>query len=225
MLKILHRLCFISSRLGTDTLSHHAFVYLAAVDVLLQDRTQAEEFLRDIQPAEIGQIPKHPLDRSMDRYFLITAEHFASILHTFAVKELLAPAASPYLSIDGDPKLFHIFEAAHCVMLAVLAAPHNIKYAVSQIEPYAGLLFQVGLFALDICPSSLVVDAGIPTFALTTPVPIRGQAARTHHISTFASIGAAATTRCNFARGFAYSSQTRRLSAYIRAPRSGCRWQ
>lgn len=154
MLKILHRLCFISSRLGTDTLSHHAFVYLAAVDVLLQDRTQAEEFLRDIQPAEIGQIPKHPLDRSMDRYFLITAEHFASILHTFAVKELLAPAASPYLSIDGDPKMFQIFEAAHCVMLAVLAAPHNIKYAVSQIEPYAGLLFQVGLFALDICPSS-----------------------------------------------------------------------
>ncbi|KAL8962102.1 MAG: hypothetical protein Q9193_001450, partial [Seirophora villosa] len=142
MLKIFHRLCFISSRLGTDTLSHHAFVYLAAVDVLLQDRTQAEEFLRDIQPAEIGQIPKHPLDRSMDRYFLITAEHFASILHTFAVKELLAPAASPYLSIDGDPKLFQIFEAAHCVMLAVLAAPHNIKYAVSQIEPYAGLLFQ-----------------------------------------------------------------------------------
>lgn len=150
MLKILHHLCFISSRLGTDKLSQYSFVYLASIDALSQDSTRIEEFLRDIQPAEIGKISKHPLDRSMDQYFLNAAEHFALVLHTAAAKELLTPAASPYLSIDANPKLFQIFEAAHSVVLAVLAAPHNIKYAASQIESYASLLFQVGPFALAV---------------------------------------------------------------------------
>ncbi|KAL8965964.1 MAG: hypothetical protein Q9197_006241 [Variospora fuerteventurae] len=150
MLKILHHLCFISSRLGTDKLSQYSFVYLASIDALSHDSTRIEEFLRDIQPAEIGKISKHPLDRSMDQYFLNAAEHFALVLHTVAAKELLTPAASPYLNIDANPKLFQIFEAAHSVVLAVLAAPHNIKYAASQIESYASLLFQVGPFALAV---------------------------------------------------------------------------
>lgn len=143
MLKILRHLCFISSRLGTYTLSQYSFAYLAAIDVLSQYPMCAEAFLNEIQPTEIGAIPQHPLDRSMDLYFLNTAEHLAFVLDTDTAKELLTPAASPYLIIDGEPGLMKIFEAAHSVMLGVLATPHNVDLASSQIETYASLLFQV----------------------------------------------------------------------------------
>lgn len=79
----------------------------------------------------------------MDLYFLNAAEHFAFILDTNAAKELLLPAVSPYLSTSGDLGLLQIFEAAHSVMLAVLAVPHNVDLAASHIESYACLLFQV----------------------------------------------------------------------------------
>lgn len=154
MLNILRHLCFISTRLGTDTLTEYTFVYLAAIDILSQYPMSAGAFLKKIQPSEIGKIPRHPLDRSMDLFFLTAAEHLSSILDASVAEELLTPAASPYLITDGDPRLLPIFEAAHGVMLNVLAAPHNADLAASQIEPYASLLIQVArlrCFVLPIC--------------------------------------------------------------------------
>lgn len=143
MLSILRHLCFISTRLGTDKLSEYTFVYLAAIDILSQYPRSAGAFLKKNQPTEIGRIPQHPLDRCMDLFFLTAAEHLAFILDADIARELLTSAASPYLSTDGDPRLLPIFEAAHSVMLNLLAAPHNADIAASQIESYASLLFQV----------------------------------------------------------------------------------
>lgn len=154
MLNIFRHLCFITTRLGTDTLSEYTFVYLAAIDILSQYPMNAGAFLKEIQPSEIGRIPRHPLDRNMDFFFLTAAEQLTFILDANVAKELLTPAASPYLSTDGDPRLLPIFEAAHSVMLNLLAAPHNADLAASQIESYARLLFQVRgcrCFALPIC--------------------------------------------------------------------------
>lgn len=105
----------------------------------------AEAYLRDIQPAELGKIPQHPLDRCMDVCFLNTAEQLTPILGSTAASDLMILAASPYLGIDGDPRLLEAFEAAHSVMLAIFAAPHNLDLAAVQLEPYSQVLFQVRL--------------------------------------------------------------------------------
>lgn len=103
----------------------------------------AEAYLRDIKPAELGKIPQHPLDRCMDIFFLNTAEHFTPVLDSNAANDLLIVAASPYLRVDGDRRLLEAFEAAHSIMLAIFAAPHNLELTAAQLEPYALVLFEV----------------------------------------------------------------------------------
>ncbi|KAL9603307.1 MAG: hypothetical protein Q9179_002246 [Wetmoreana sp. 5 TL-2023] len=143
ILKILRNLYFISSRLRTATISQYTFVYLVAVDVLSYYPICSEAFLREIQPTDYGVIPQHPLDRCLDLYFLNTAEQLALVLDTKAASDLLVVAASPYLGIDGDQRLLEAFEAAHSVMLAVIAAPQNVDLAISQFESYTEVLFRV----------------------------------------------------------------------------------
>ncbi|KAL8738552.1 MAG: hypothetical protein Q9181_000659 [Wetmoreana brouardii] len=115
----------------------------AAADVLSQYPVCSEAFLREIQPTDCGIIPQHPLDRCLDLYFLNTAEQLALVLDTKAASDLLVVAASPYLGVDSDQRLLEAFEAAHSVMLAVIAAPHNVSLAISQFESYTKVLFQV----------------------------------------------------------------------------------
>ncbi|KAL8723302.1 MAG: hypothetical protein Q9225_000354 [Loekoesia sp. 1 TL-2023] len=78
----------------------------------------------------------------MDLYFLNTAEHFAFVFDRKVPTELLTTAASAYLSIDGDPRLLQLFEAAHSVMLSILAAPQNSDFALSQVGSYTDTLFR-----------------------------------------------------------------------------------
>ncbi|KAI4263176.1 MAG: hypothetical protein L6R42_001667 [Xanthoria sp. 1 TBL-2021] len=143
MLKILRNLYFISSHLGTDTLSQYSFVYLTAVDIISQYPMFAEALLSQLRPTEIGVMPQHPLDRCLDIYFLNTAEHFTTILNTKIADDLLASAAWPYLGTNDERNSLEAFEAAHSVMLAVMAAPHNIDLAASRIETYTEMLFEV----------------------------------------------------------------------------------
>lgn len=142
VLQTLRHVYFISSRLGTDTLSQYSYVYLAAIDILSQCPGQAGQFMEEIQPTEIDRIPLHPLDRCMDLYFFNLAEQMILVLDSATAINLLMPAAAPYLRIDGDPRLLPLFEAAHSVMLALLAAPQNSDLASSEIQAYAGFLFQ-----------------------------------------------------------------------------------
>ncbi|KAL8973061.1 MAG: hypothetical protein Q9183_000184 [Haloplaca sp. 2 TL-2023] len=105
-------------------------------------RLDAEAYLREIKVTAHESIPQHPLDRSLDLYFLNTAEHFAVVLDTPAASMLITSAV-PYLGVGGDRRLWEVFEAAHAVTLAVLALPHNVDLAASQFESYVEVLFQV----------------------------------------------------------------------------------
>lgn len=143
ILHILRNLYFVSSRMGSNAFSQHIFVYLSAIDVLSGYPIQAEAFLREIQPVEIGRIPQHPLERCHDLYFLNTSEHFSLILSMQTNEDLLVKAATPYLGLGGDQRLIEAFEAAHSVMLAVFSAPQNTDLTIRHLCPYFDALFQV----------------------------------------------------------------------------------
>lgn len=142
-LQILRNLYFISSRMGANSFSQYSFVNLTAIDILSHYPVQAEAFLREIRPTLLGSIPQHPLDRCQDLYFLNTAEHFALVLSPQLGEELLIGPATSYLGIGSDKRLLENFEAAHCVMLAVISAPHNVDLLARHIRTYVDALFMV----------------------------------------------------------------------------------
>lgn len=144
-LHILRNLYFVSSRLGQNASSQYTFVYLTAIDILHNYPLQAEAFLREVRPAELGRIPAHPLDRCHDLYFLNIAEHFTLAVTPQTNEDLLIAAAVPYLSAGNDPRLLEILEAAHSVMLAVLATPQNTELSAKHIPFYIEALFKVRL--------------------------------------------------------------------------------
>ena len=142
-LHTLRNLYFISSRLGANAFSQYTFVYLTAIDVLSKYPVQAEAFIQEIGPAEIGCIPQHPLERCYDLYFLNLSEHFPLVLSSSMNEDLLVKAATPYLGLGGDQRLLEIFEAAHSVMLAVFVAPQNTGLTIRHIHRYFEVLFKV----------------------------------------------------------------------------------
>ena len=148
ILHILRNLYFISSRQGQNAFSQYIFVYLSSIDVLSDYPVQAEAFLTEIQPAQPGHIPEHPLDRCCDLFFLNTAEHFTLSLSPNTNEQLLVAAAGTYLGIGGDQRLLGIFEAAHSVMLAVLSAPQNVVLTIKYMPSYVDTLFKVSIFPM-----------------------------------------------------------------------------
>lgn len=142
-LHILRNLYFITSRVGQNASSQYTFVNLVAIDILTQYPDLAENFLRTIKPAELGQIPEHPLERCLDLFFLNTAEHFTLTLPPQSNEELIISAALPYLAAGGNNALLEIFEAAHSVVLAVFAAPQNADVAAKHLPFYVDNLFAV----------------------------------------------------------------------------------
>jgi len=141
-LRTLHDTHFISHRFGQTSTSQYIFVNFAAVDILNQYPAQAESFLSSIRPSEPGRVPAHPLDRLNDLFFLNTAEHFTLTLSSRVSEELLLNAAMPYVNPRGDDRLGEIYEAAHSVVLAVLAVPHNAEIAARHVPFYVETLLQ-----------------------------------------------------------------------------------
>ncbi|KAJ4355868.1 uncharacterized protein N0V89_003889 [Didymosphaeria variabile] len=142
-LQTLRHLYFITSRLGPASFSQHTFVYLTAIDILSAYPMHADKFLKSIAPPQLGQIPRHPLDRILDLYFLNTAEHFSLVLPTATNEDLLVASAVPYLAAGGNHNMLPIFEAAHSVMLAVLSAPQSAKITAKHLPFYIDALFSV----------------------------------------------------------------------------------
>ncbi|KAI9830080.1 MAG: hypothetical protein M1826_005073 [Phylliscum demangeonii] len=148
ILHIERHLFFITSRLGPTSISSNVFVYLSAIDILTQYREHALAFVTDIRPRPMGAVPRHPLDRCLDHFFLNTAEHFTLVLSPAANEDLLVGAAQPYLSPDAsgggnggaDAKMTELFEAAHSVMLAVLSAPPNADLSARVVASYVDAL-------------------------------------------------------------------------------------
>ncbi|KAF1847517.1 uncharacterized protein K460DRAFT_279509 [Cucurbitaria berberidis CBS 394.84] len=142
-LQTLRHLYFITSRLGPASFSQHTFVYLTAIDILTAYPNHAGKFLKSIAPQHLGQIPRHPLDRILDLYFLNTAEHFTLVLPPAANEDLLVASAVPYLAAGENRHLLPIFEAAHSVMLAVLSAPQSAEITAKHLPFYIDALFSV----------------------------------------------------------------------------------
>ncbi|CAO2651524.1 Nn.00g040940.m01.CDS01 [Neocucurbitaria sp. VM-36] len=142
-LQTLRHLYFITSRLGPTSFSQHTFVYLTAIDILSAYPYHADKFLKSIAPQQLGQIPRHPLDRILDLYFLNTAEHFTLVLSPAANEDLLVASAVPYLAAGENRQMLPIFEAAHSVMLAVLSAPQSAEITAKHLPFYIDALFSV----------------------------------------------------------------------------------
>ncbi|KKY20814.1 putative peroxisomal membrane protein [Phaeomoniella chlamydospora] len=142
-LHALRNLYFISSKLGQTSTAQYNFVVYTAIDILNTYPRHAEAFLQVIRPAALGSIPKHPLDRCLDLFFLNTVEHFTLTLSPQVCEDLLLAAASPYLATGGNNALLEIFEAAHSVILAIFAAPQNTGLTTSQLPFYIETLFAV----------------------------------------------------------------------------------
>ncbi|KAF2201729.1 hypothetical protein GQ43DRAFT_415219 [Delitschia confertaspora ATCC 74209] len=142
-LQTLRHLYFITSRLGPASFSQHTFVYLTAIDILSAYPLHSDKFLKSIAPPQLGQIPRHPLDRTLDLYFLNTAEHFTLILSPSTNEDLLVASAVPYLAAGGNRSYLPIFEAAHSVMLAVLSAPQSAMVTAKHLPFYIDALFAV----------------------------------------------------------------------------------
>jgi hypothetical protein len=149
-LHTLRHLYFITSRLGPASFSQHTFVYLTAIDMLSAYPVHADKLLKAIAPQQLGQIPRHPLDRTLDLYFLNTAEHFTLVLSTATNEDLLVASAVPYLAAGGNHNLLPIFEAAHSVMLAVLSAPQSAEITAKHLPFYIDALF--GIFPQNLSP-------------------------------------------------------------------------
>ena len=143
VLQTLRHLYFITSRLGPASFSQHTFVYLTAIDILSAYPMHSDKFLKIIAPQQLGQIPRHPLDRILDLYFLNTAEHFSLVLSTATNEDLLVASAVPYLAAGGNHNMLPIFEAAHSVMLSVLSAPQSAEITAKHLPFYIDALFSV----------------------------------------------------------------------------------
>ncbi|KIW62929.1 hypothetical protein PV04_09817 [Phialophora macrospora] len=141
-LHILRDTYFAAHRFGLTSSSPYVFVNFAAIDVLSQYPPQSEKFLETVRPVDIGRIPPHPLDRLQDLFFLNTAEHFTLVLPPQTNQGLLFNAAAPYVDPQGDPRLGEIFEAAHSVMLAILAAAQNAELAAKIVPFYVETLLR-----------------------------------------------------------------------------------
>ncbi|GAB7354492.1 hypothetical protein MBLNU459_g4962t1 [Dothideomycetes sp. NU459] len=139
----LRNLSFVLARIGSVAFSQYTFTYLAAIDILANYPVETESFLQTVAPSEIGGIPRHPLDRCLDLFFLNAAEHFTLVVSPKLNEDLLIPAAGPYLVAGGNTNLLPIFEAAHSVMLAVFSAPQNVDITAHHLPFYVDALFKV----------------------------------------------------------------------------------
>ncbi|KAI9679605.1 MAG: hypothetical protein M1829_001567 [Trizodia sp. TS-e1964] len=142
ILNVNRNLYFISSRLGSNSLSQNTFVFLASIDILAAYPGLAEEFLHEIRPINLGSIPSHALDRSFDSFFLNVAELLAIVMSPETNEMLVAASAIPYLLADQISNSLPIFESAHSAMLSVLAAPQNADLTVKSLPVYIGSLFK-----------------------------------------------------------------------------------
>ncbi|KAH0548225.1 hypothetical protein GP486_008064 [Trichoglossum hirsutum] len=143
VLHSLRNFYFITSNLGPNAFTTHNFVLLTAVDVLTTYPSHATSFIREIQPHSLGRIPRHPLDRTLDLFFLNTAEHFTFALSPQVNEEVLIAAVSPYLAGGHHKNLLEMFEAAHSVFLSVMKAPGNAELAGRVIPFYVDAVFKV----------------------------------------------------------------------------------
>ncbi|KAI5780168.1 hypothetical protein DFH27DRAFT_643218 [Peziza echinospora] len=123
ILHILRGFYFITARLGPSAFTSYNFVYMTSIDILTLHEKDTEKFVLSIAPANVGTIPDILMTRILDLYFLNTVEHLIPHLPPSVIEDLIVPSCVPYLATTCNKNLHALFEAAHSVMLAVIARP------------------------------------------------------------------------------------------------------
>ncbi|KAF8475974.1 hypothetical protein BDZ91DRAFT_648834 [Kalaharituber pfeilii] len=151
VLHIFRGLYFITSRMGTNAFTSYNFVYMTSIDILSLYEEEAEKFVRSIAPKNVGTIPDTLTPRIYDLYFLNTVEHLVPHLSAEIIEDLLIPLCTPYLVSSRDHNLRACFEAAHSVMLAIIANPGRglrgrqrpkVDLEGKVLPFYAGMIFK-----------------------------------------------------------------------------------
>ncbi|KAL2123883.1 hypothetical protein VTJ04DRAFT_248 [Mycothermus thermophilus] len=154
-LHALRNLYFISSRNGSDAFQAYAFTYLTSLDTLSRYGPASAAFLRETRNPAGPSVPPHPLHRTLDLFYLNTAEHLPLHLSTPDADALIIQPATAYLTPPHpgeplSPQMVQLFEAAHSAVLATLSCPHNASLAASLVPFYAESL--LAAFPLHLSP-------------------------------------------------------------------------
>lgn len=143
VLHVLRNLYFVSSRAGNSAFEMYTFTNLAALDILSRHGDACAAFLEGIRP-QGRTIPPHPLHRTLDLFYLNTAEHLPVNLGPELCDALIVQPATVYLVHESDVPLSRtmteLFEAAHSAVLAVLSCPHNGQLATRLVPWYVDQL-------------------------------------------------------------------------------------
>lgn len=170
-LHIYRNLYFVSSR-GNDSFQAYTFSYLASIDILSRHSELTVTFLRDTTTSTPGSIPIHALARTLDLFYLNTAEHLPLNIPTEACENLIIQPATVYLSHNAPHSklMMELFEAAHSAILSVLSCPQNGSIAVKLAPFYAETLLRS--FPTRISPRQFRLAFSTLMQILSPPFPV-----------------------------------------------------
>ncbi|KAG1733052.1 uncharacterized protein EDB91DRAFT_1150240 [Suillus paluster] len=124
VLQTLSHLSFVITQFGGA--GHGAFnelkrLFYLALDVLGNDVTESDKYVRDLCVVESGQQPllAHPFYQAKEAFALSAIEQLVPVLSELTIQELVFPTCLPHLS---DASHRETFESAHSVVLAIFAS-------------------------------------------------------------------------------------------------------
>lgn len=170
-LHIYRNLYFIASR-GNDSFQVYTFSYLTSIDILARYTEPSIAFLRETVPPNTGLIPTHALHKTLDLFYLNTAEHLPLHIPSDACETLIIQPATTYLSHSASQskRTVELFEAAHAAILSVLSCPQNGPIAVKMAPFYAESLLKS--FPSHISPRQFRLAFSTLMQILSPPFPV-----------------------------------------------------
>ncbi|CAN8097391.1 unnamed protein product [Discula destructiva] len=168
----IHRsLYFISSR-GNDSFQAYTFSYMASIDILARYTEPSIAFLRDSAPSTPGLLPTHALAKTLDLFYLNTAEHLPLNIPPEPCEAFIVQPATVYLSHNAPHTklMMELFEAAHSAVLSVLSCPQNGPIAVKVAPFYAETLLTS--FPARISPRQFRLAFSTLMQILSPPFPV-----------------------------------------------------
>lgn len=170
-LHVYRNLYFISSR-GNDSFQVYTFSYLTSIDVLARYSEPATTFLRETAPPIASSIPTHALHRTLDLFYLNTAEHLPLNIPPEACETLIIQPATAYLSHSAphSKRMIELFEAAHSAVLSALSCPQNGPIAVKMAPFYAESLLKS--FPSHVSPRQFRLAFSTLMQILSPPFPV-----------------------------------------------------
>ncbi|KAK3985550.1 putative PEX8 peroxisomal biogenesis factor 8 [Cladorrhinum sp. PSN332] len=173
-LHCLRSIYFISSRNGSDAFQVYSFVYLTSLDILSRYASASTIFLQETKSlTPPGVIPSHPINRTLDLFYLNVAEHLPLHLSPEACDALIIQPATTYLTHNVSPlspRMTELFESAHSAVLSVLSCPHNASITANVVPFYAETLLTS--FPNHISPRQFRVAFKTVMQILSPPFPI-----------------------------------------------------